>query len=84
MTVKLTVGRRLTNAAWKLEGGLESDGAMVHRRAKGFTDYNTIVALLKAGWLETKYTGPRGGARYYTTKSGLAALEAAKKRVGAA
>ena len=66
---------KYTVAHEKLISGQTEEGAKVLRRGKGFTDYDVIKNLIKCGWLEEKAAGPRGGARYFTTESGLLALK---------
>lgn len=66
---------KFTVAHEKLVSGQTSDGAKVLRRGKGFTDYGVIKNLIKCGWMEERPTGPRGGARYFTTQAGMSALE---------
>lgn len=73
--IRLTVRGRRTAAYLKLLDGLEPAGANVARRQKGYSDYDVICRLVDAGWLECRQgAGPRGGARWYTTPAGAAAL----------
>ena len=66
---------RPTAAHQKLLDGLESAGANVARRQRGYSDYDVICRLVDAGWLECRQgAGPRGGPRWYTTPAGAAAL----------
>jgi len=66
-------GRR-TAAHQKLIDGQTAAGASVVRRAKGFSDHGVISALVRAGWLEPRASGPRGGTRWFTTAAGAAAV----------
>jgi hypothetical protein len=78
--INLTVGKRTTTAHDKLVAGLTSDGAQVVRRKKGYSDYDVIRTLVRAGWLEERRTGPRGGVRYFTTPAGRVALDDCKAK----
>ena len=73
--INLTYQGRTTAAHQKLIDGQTTEGARVVRRAKGFSDYGVINALVRAGWLEPRATGPRGGTRYFTTAAGAAAVQ---------
>ena len=68
---------RTTAAYQKLLDGQTPDGARVVRRAKGFSDHDVINGLVRAGWLEPRASGPRGGTRWFTTAAGAAAGAAA-------
>jgi len=70
----LIYGGKKTNAFYLLEDGLGADGVVVTRRAKGFTNYGNIQELVKAGLLERRAAGPRGGDRWFTTPDGAIAL----------
>ena len=72
--VNLIFHGRTTAAHQKLLDGQTADGARVIQRAKGFSDYGVINALVRAGWLEARATGPRGGTRWFTTAAGVAAV----------
>ena len=72
--VNLIFQGRATAAHQKLLDGQTPDGARVVRRAKGFSDYDVVNALVRAGWLEARATGPRGGVRWFTTAAGAAAV----------
>jgi hypothetical protein len=72
--INLIFQGRTTAAHQKLIDGLTADGAGVVQRAKGFSDYGVIAGLVRAGLLEPRATGPRGGTRYYTTAAGAAAV----------
>ena len=74
--VNLIFHGRTTAAHQKLIDGQTPDGARVVRRAKGFSDHNVINGLVRAGWLEARATGPRGGTRWFTTAAGAAAVSA--------
>jgi len=74
--VNLIFHGRTTAAHQKLLDGQTAAGASVVRRAKGFSDYGVINGLVRAGWLEPRATGPRGGVRYFTTAAGAAAVSA--------
>ena len=65
---------RTTAAHQKLLNGQTAEGARVCRRAKGFSDYDVVNALVRAGWLEARASGPRGGTRWFTTPAGVAAV----------
>jgi len=73
--INLIYQGRTTTAHQKLIDGQTATGARVVRRAKGFSDHNVINALVRAGWLEPRASGPRGGTRWFTTAAGAAALE---------
>ena len=73
--INLTYQGRTTAAHQKLLDGQTTEGARVVRRAKGFSDYGVINGLVRAGWLEARATGPRGGTRYFTTAAGAAAVQ---------
>ena len=73
--INLTYQGRTTAAHQKLLDGQTAEGARVVRRAKGFSDYGVITGLVRAGWLEARATGPRGGTRYFTTAAGAAAVQ---------
>ena len=72
--VNLIFHGRTTAAHQKLIDGQTPDGARVVRRAKGFSDHGVINALVRAGWLEPRASGPRGGTRWFTTTAGAAAV----------
>ena len=74
--INLVYQGRTTAAHQKLIDGQTPDGARVVRRAKGFSDHNVINGLVRAGWLEARATGPRGGTRWFTTAAGAAAVSA--------
>ena len=74
--INLIYQGRATAAHQKLLDGQTAEGARVIRRAKGFSDHGVINGLVRAGWLEARATGPRGGTRYYTTAAGAAAVSA--------
>ena len=74
--VKLIFHGRRTAAHQKLIDGQTPDGARVVRRAKGFSDHGVINGLVRAGWLEPRASGPRGGTRWFTTAAGAAAVSA--------
>lgn len=63
-----------TTAFYILTYGLHSDGTTVERKRGGWTDNSTFQNLVKKGWLICRMSGPRGGARYFTTEAGKAAL----------
>ena len=73
--IKLIYRGRATAAHQKLIDGQTPDGARVVRRAKGFSDYDVVNGLVRAGWLEARASGPRGGTRYFTTPAGAAAVQ---------
>ena len=73
--INLIFHGRTTAAHQKLIDGQTPDGARVVRRAKGFSDYDVVSGLVRAGWLEARATGPRGGTRYFTTAAGAAAVQ---------
>ena len=72
--VNLIYQGRTTVAHQKLLDGQTAEGARVVRRAKGFSDHGVINALVRAGWLEARASGPRGGTRWFTTPAGAAAV----------
>ena len=72
--INLTYQGRTTAAHQKLIDGQTAEGARVVRRAKGFSDHNVINGLVRAGLLEPRATGPRGGTRWFTTPAGAAAV----------
>jgi hypothetical protein len=74
--INLIYQGRTTTAHQKLIDGLTADGAGVVQRAKGFSDHGVINGLVRAGWLEPRATGPRGGTRWFTTAAGAAAVAA--------
>ena len=71
---------RKTNLFYLLQAGLTTDGAKVTRRQKGYSDSGDIKNLVKAGYLEPRATGPRGGTHYFTTDAGLNVAAAALDR----
>ena len=73
--INLIFHGRTTAAHQKLIDGQTAEGARVVRRAKGFSDYDVINALVREGWLEARATGPRGGTRWFTTPAGAAAVQ---------
>lgn len=73
--MNLIYGGKKTNAFYLLEDGLAGVG--VTRRAKGFTNFSIIQGLVRAGLLERRAAGPRGGDRWFTTPDGAIALIAA-------
>ena len=77
MSPHLRYQGRTTAALQKLLDGQTTEGARVVRRAKGFSDFDVVRGLVRAGWLEARATGPRGGTRYHTTPTGAAAAAAA-------
>jgi len=82
-TVNLIYNGKKTNAYWKLrqcnsEGG--TTGATVERRSGGFSDYGILCDLKKAGFVEIKPLGPRGGDRWIITEAGRQALKAANEQ----
>ena len=46
------------------------EGTQETRRNKGYSDYDDITNLIRAGYLEVRYSGPRGGTRYHATRKG--------------
>ena len=72
--MNLIYGGKKTNAFYLLEDGLGADGLSVSRRKKGFTNYPKIQDLVRAGLLERRSAGPRGGDRWFTTPDGAIAL----------
>ena len=74
--INLIFQGRTTAAYQKLLDGQTPDGARVIRRTKNFNDHNVINGLVRAGWLEARATGPRGGTRWFTTPAGAAAVSA--------
>jgi hypothetical protein len=74
--INLIYQGRTTAAHQKLLDGQTPDGAGVIRRAKGFSDYDVINGLVRAGWLQARASGPRGGTRWFTTPAGAAAVSA--------
>lgn len=58
--------------------GLSPTGAVIVRKTGGWTDNSVFQNLVKKGWLEMRMSGPRGGARYFTTAAGQAALSTLK------
>ena len=73
--INLIYQGRTTAAHQKLLDGQTADGARVIRRAKGFSDYDVINGLVRAGWLEPRASGPRGGTRWFTTAAGAVAVQ---------
>jgi hypothetical protein len=73
--INLIYHGRTTAAHQKLLDGQTPDGARVVRRAKGFSDHDVINACVRAGWLEPRASGPRGGTRWFTTAAGAAAVQ---------
>jgi hypothetical protein len=74
--INLIFHGRTTAAHQKLIDGQTAEGARVVRRAKGFSDHGVINGLVRAGWLEARASGPRGGVRWFTTPAGAAAVSA--------
>ena len=66
---------RKTIALYILRQGLHPDGTVIVRKRGGWTDNSTFQNLVKKGWLDCRMVGPRGGARYFTTEAGKAALQ---------
>jgi hypothetical protein len=58
-------------------------GSTPTRRQKGYSDYNDYEALEKAGWLEKRATGPRGGKTWWPTRKGKYHLAKARKSLAA-
>ena len=77
MSPHLRYQGRTTAALQKLLDGQTTEGARVVRRAKGFSDFDVINGLVRAGWLEARASGPRGGTRWFTTPTGAAAAAVA-------
>jgi hypothetical protein len=75
MKINLLRGNRPTNKFYIME----SSGSTPTRRQKGYSDYNDYEALEKAGWLEKRATGPRGGKTWWPTKKGKYHLAKARK-----
>ena len=73
--INLVYQGRTTAAHQKLIDGQTADGARVIRRAKGFSDHDVINGLVRAGWLEPRASGPRGGTRWFTTAAGAEAVQ---------
>ena len=72
--MNLIYGGKKTNAFYLLKDGLADDGLNVSRRGKGFGNYPKIQELVRAGLLERRSAGPRGGDRWFTTPDGAIAL----------
>lgn len=75
---KLVYHGRFTHAYHALLAGCDDTGTTVTRYALGFTDFDTMRAFVEHGMMEIRRTGPRGGARYHTTKKGRQALQEAR------
>ena len=78
MKINLLRGSRPTNKFYIMER-CYSTGSTPTRRQKGFSDYNDYLALEKAGWLEKRATGPRGGKTWWPTEKGKYHLAEARK-----
>jgi hypothetical protein len=78
--LKLRVGTRMTKAFYKLCDGLQPEGARIVRRARGYSDYDVVAALVRQKLMEIRYVGPRGGARYFTTSAGLFEIDNAHRK----
>ena len=74
--MNLTFHGKKTIAFNILVQGLNSEGAVIVRKRGGWTDNSVFQNLVKTGWLELRMSGPRGGARYFTTAAGKIALQA--------
>ena len=72
--MNLVYGSAKTSIFWLLKDGLTDGGITVTRRHKGFTNYAKIQELVRAGLLERRSAGPRGGDRWFTTPDGAIAL----------
>jgi hypothetical protein len=73
--INLIYQGRTTAAHQKLIDGQTAEGARGYAGArKGFSDHGVINGLVRAGWLEPRATGPRGGTRWFTTAAGAAAV----------
>jgi hypothetical protein len=62
-------------AAARSDAGIKAEGRTSHIRTRM---YNLLEALKAEGYLDLKFDGPRGGARYHITAAGKAALDLAK------
>lgn len=76
MTIKLKIKETLTIAGETLLAAATPEGVAVDpmKGSYGSRNYPAIKALLSAGLIEAKQTGPRGGKRYFITANGAEAL----------
>ena len=80
MSIKLKIKEKLTIAGEALLAAASPEGVAVDPMSfrYGSRNYPAIKALLGAGLIEAKAVGPRGGQRYFITKTGAEALVEAK------
>jgi hypothetical protein len=79
--INLVWGKRYTTAYFKLAEGLDPEGATIRRRARGYSDYHIVEALVDSGLMCVRHEGPRGGARYFTTPLGALEMDKSRKLV---
>jgi hypothetical protein len=64
----------LTGAYYLISAACHRGGATVTKRAKGFSDYGDLMALVEDGMLEIRHRGPRGGQTWHATRKGRRAI----------
>lgn len=78
-TIAMKVGTRFTNSYHLILAACSTEaGIQVTRRQKGFSNKGELDNLVKAGYLEVKSAGPRGGQRWFATPAGIEATERAE------
>jgi len=83
MAINLVFNGKYTNAFYKLAAAeVEKGGVSVEKRGRGYTDWDIVGRLMRAGYLEGKRLGPRGGTRYVITDAGREAMSEARQRMG--
>lgn len=61
---------KLTGAYYRIKAACHPNGTTVTKRAKGFSDYPDLMALVSEGLLEIRNKGPRGGQTWHATRKG--------------
>lgn len=74
---KLLHGKNPTNKFYIMA----LSGSTPTRRRGGWSDYNDYEALERAGWLEQRATGPRGGKTWWPTRKGKYHLAKARRKL---
>lgn len=71
--MNLTYRGKRTVAFYKLQESATPDGA-VTKYGRYSSEHTILQNLLKAGLVEMRASGPRGGSRYHATAAGIEAL----------
>jgi len=80
VTVRLQINGRLTNAYHLIQSACTDAGIQVTRRQKGYSNKGELDNLVSAGLLEVRYSGPRGGQRWFATLAGIEACETVENK----